>query len=91
MADHFQRCSAELESDKIQIDLLATDRHPGITKFMYEREKEEYGLWHVTKSSRKDFSKKMKKKGCAAIGPWITCITNQLLWASEIAMEMLRN
>ena len=81
----FKRCLAELESDKIQIDLLATDRHPGITKFMDERKKEEYeyDLWHVTKSIKKDLSKKMKKKGCAAIGPWIKCITNHLWWASE--------
>ena len=85
----FRRCLAELESDNIKIDLLATDRHPGITKCMDERGKEEYeyDLWHVTKSIKKDLSKKMKKKGCAAIGPWIKCITNHLWRASENCNE----
>ena len=47
------------------------------------KEEYEYDLWHVTKSLKKDLSKKMKMKGCTAIGPWITCITNHLWWASK--------
>ena len=52
----FRSCLTELESDNIKIDLLATDRHPGITHFMDEQGKDEYeyDLWHVTESIKKD-------------------------------------
>ena len=58
------RSLEELEREQCQVDLLATDRHSSIAKFMRERNKEkhEYDIWHVTKSIKNKLFKKMKKK-----------------------------
>ena len=46
------RSLEELEREQLQVDLLATDFHASVAKFMCERNKEkhEYDIWHVTTS-----------------------------------------
>ena len=81
----FIRCRNELKANNIPFELLATDRHPGISKYMKELDEEdlEYDLWHVAKSVKKKLFKASKKKGCAEIAPWIKSISDHLWWCSE--------
>ena len=64
------RSLEQLEREQVQVDLLATDHHASIAKFMRERNKErhEYDVWHVTKSIKKKLFKKIKKKRLCWVG-----------------------
>ena len=55
------RSLEELEREQFQVDLLVTDCHASIAKFMCERNKEkhEYDIWYVTKSIKTKLFKKV--------------------------------
>ena len=76
----FIRCRNQLKEKGIPFELLATDRHPSISKYMRELNEEdlEYDLWHVAKSLIKQLFQASKKKDCAEIGSWIESISNHV-------------
>ena len=87
------RSLEELEREQFEVDLLATNRHASIAKFMRERNKEkhEYDIWHVAKWIKKKLLKKMKKKDCVRLAEWTKVITNHLCWSAKNVMGMRRS
>ena len=81
----FIRCPEELEDEKFTVDLIATDRHLSIAKYMRQRKKEKYDfdLWHITKSVKKKLFKKMKRKDCTGLADWTKTITIHLWWSAK--------
>ena len=67
----FTQCRNELKANNIPFELLATDRHPGISKYMKELDEEdlECDLWHVDKSVKKSFLKHPRRKAVLKLLP----------------------
>ena len=79
-----QRCLAQvLHRDKLNVSVLATDRHPVIRSIMKKEHPDidhQFDIWHFSKSITKKLTAKSKIKECNELGPWIQSISNHLWW-----------
>ena len=74
-----------LETDKLDIKILATDRHimvSSIMKKQYPFINHQYDVWHVSKNITKKLSAKSKAKNCEDLSPWIQSVSNHIWWSS---------
>lgn len=81
-----QRCLSEvLDNDKLNVSVLATDRHLMIGSIMKKDHPEidhQFDVWHVSKNITKKLAAKAKTKDSSELGPWIQSISNHLWWCS---------
>ena len=63
------------------IQILATDRHPSVSKIMretYPHIKHEYDLWHIVKGIKK----KLLASKIVELTPWVWSVANQLWYCA---------
>lgn len=81
-----KRCLNQvLNKDKLDVSVLATDRHIMIGPYMRKEHdgiNHQFDVWHVSKNVTKKLTAKAKEKGCSELGPWIQSISNHLWWCS---------
>ena len=81
----FVRCLDSLEDDDIEVSMITTDRHTGITSTMqkdYSHIVHQYDVWHLSKSIIKKLNKKAKLKKNEDLCHWIQSISNHLWWCA---------
>jgi len=70
----------------IQIDTLATDRHPAVKSLLsknFPDIKHQFDVWHVAKNITKKLAEKAKKKNATELVPWIRSVSNHLYWSAQ--------
>ncbi len=80
------RCLQFLDSRKIKIHTLATDRHVGVQSLLkeeYPKINHQFDVWHVKKNVCKKLHKKAQKKGATELLDWENCIGNHLYWCAS--------
>ena len=79
------RCLDQLIPE-LDIQTLATDRHPHIPALMrnsYPNINHQFDVWHVSKSITKKLVKKGAVKGCGALLKWVKSISNHFWWSVQ--------
>ena len=75
----------------MEIDVIVTDRHTQIRKYIWESlptVSHQFDVWHMTNSIRKNLVKAGMKKSCGDLIPWIRSISNHVwLCASSCGMD----
>lgn len=80
-----QRSLQNMNENGIQVNILATDRHPQIAHFMkteHPNIQHQYDVWHVAKNIAKKLAKKAASKSCSSLVRWIPSVTNHLWWSA---------
>uniref|UniRef100_A0A1X7VCT2 Transposase IS204/IS1001/IS1096/IS1165 DDE domain-containing protein n=1 Tax=Amphimedon queenslandica TaxID=400682 RepID=A0A1X7VCT2_AMPQE len=75
----------------LNIDILVTDRHRQIAKWIIENLTDVthyFDVWHVAKEIQKKLLAVAKQKDCEVFGDWTKSIINHLYWC---AMSSLSN
>ncbi|XP_052767015.1 uncharacterized protein LOC128207876 [Mya arenaria] len=78
-----EKCLGHLQDNEITVDVLATDRHVQIRKYLTDKWPDinhQFDVWHLAKSVGKKLSKKSKQKGCERLSTWIKSVVNHLWW-----------
>ena len=80
----FRKRSREL-SDNIKIELLTTDRHTQIKRFLREETKimHQFDILQAAKSIRGKLTTSAKLKCNKDLQPWIKSIDNHFWWSCE--------
>lgn len=80
-----QKCLENLKKLKINISVLATDRHPSIRKILREKYptiNHQFDVWHFVKNFIKKIVKICgKKKSMATLLAWVPSISNHFWWS----------
>ncbi|XP_065894356.1 uncharacterized protein [Dysidea avara] len=79
-------CMDFLQGHNLAIDVLVTDRHKQINKWIREVHpyiKHYFDTWHVAKGFRKKFEKLGKQKDCELVSEWQKSIINHLYWCAS--------
>lgn len=82
----FQKSLNRLIQEKVNVKIVATDRHSVIKNIMsnqFPRIDHQFDVWHLCKSIHKKLLAASKKKNCRDIASWISAITNHLWWSSQ--------
>lgn len=97
----FKRSVSFLQESNMEIDVIATDRHTQIRKYIRESLStvfHQFDVWHMANSTRKKLVKEGKKKGCGDLIPWIRSISNHVWFCassckmdSEMLIEMWKS
>ncbi|XP_041360848.1 uncharacterized protein LOC121377055 [Gigantopelta aegis] len=69
----------------ISVDVLVTDRHCQIKKWMREQHADiahYFDVWHVAKGIKKKLIALAKEKDCSTLRPWIKSISNHVHWTA---------
>lgn len=76
-----KRCFNVLKDHNVKVEILATDRHPTISKVLkedYPLVKHEYDLWHIVKGMKKRLLKTKDKE----LLPWVQAIANHMWYCA---------
>ena len=79
------RCINKLNSDKIIIKQLITDRHPVVQKLLreiYPNIEHKYDVWHIAKGLSKKLTAITSKNEHKDLKPWTKSISNHLYWTA---------
>ncbi|XP_067282054.1 uncharacterized protein [Pseudorasbora parva] len=78
-----KRCLDHLESKRLEVEYILTDRHPQIQTFLRERNIAQlYDLWHFEKGLSKKLAKLSQQKGCEIVKNWLCSIKNHVHWSA---------
>lgn len=72
----------------LHVEVLATDRSTSVKKIMreeYEEIDHQFDIWHTAKNIQSKLIAKSKKRGCAALKPWIRSVRNHLWYSTAKA------
>ena len=75
-----------LTSKGLNINLITTDQHMQIRKFLreeYPNILHQYDIWHRAKNLRKKLEKVAKKKAFKDLQPWLKSIINHFWWSCK--------
>jgi hypothetical protein len=78
-----RRCLSEVKQNKLNLSVLATDRHLMVGAMMkkdYADIDHQFDIWHFSKGIIKKLTAKANLKGNADLAPWIQSIANHLCW-----------
>jgi solute carrier family 8 (sodium/calcium exchanger) len=76
-----KRCLQTVCDYGVNIEGIATDRHPQINSYMDKERQDlvhQFDIFHTAKSLNKELSKASKNKECQDLAPWIQSISNHL-------------
>ncbi|KAG1661146.1 hypothetical protein GQR58_021581 [Nymphon striatum] len=80
------RAASKLQDAGLPIDVIVTDRHPQIQKWLRMSLKDTthyFDVWHVSKGLTKKLEMLARKPGCEPLREWITSISNHLHWCAN--------
>ncbi|KAE8620449.1 hypothetical protein XENTR_v10010257 [Xenopus tropicalis] len=83
-------CLKSLKDEKINVRIVATDRHDGIKKLMrtkFEGVDHQFDVRHICRSLRKKLLAASRKKNCGDVAFWIRPITNHMWWAAQTCRQ----
>ncbi|XP_052788440.1 uncharacterized protein LOC128223186 [Mya arenaria] len=78
-----EKCLGHLQDNEVTVDVLATDRHVQIRKYLTDKWPDinhQFDVWHLAKSVGKKNSKRSKQTGCERLSTWIKSVVNHLWW-----------
>ncbi|XP_041428792.1 uncharacterized protein LOC121397046 [Xenopus laevis] len=86
----FTDCMENLLTNKVQVKIVATDRHSSVKRVMskkYSKIEHQFDIWHLCKSVSKKLKATSKLRNCKDLVPWITSIQNHLWWCAQTCMQ----
>eukprot|EP00079_Xenopus_tropicalis_P015028 XP_004912165.1 PREDICTED: ankyrin repeat domain-containing protein 49 isoform X1 [Xenopus tropicalis] len=86
----FQECLDELLSKKVNVQMVATDRHVPIRELMatkYKHIEHQFDAWQLCKWVAKKITAASKKPKCQGLTWWITPIQNHLWWCVQTSRQ----
>ncbi|XP_077340616.1 uncharacterized protein LOC143984197 [Lithobates pipiens] len=82
----FKNCHDRILENSYDVQVLGTDRHPGIRKMLreeYDTIDHQFDLWHYSKSLKKKLPEACRKPNCHELQEWIAPIVNHFYWCSR--------
>ncbi|XP_031755428.1 uncharacterized protein LOC108644833 isoform X2 [Xenopus tropicalis] len=87
---NFEKALNWLIHEKVDVKIVATDRHNVIKTIMsstFKHIDHQFDVWHLCKSIHKKLLAASKKRNCRDIASWISPITNHLWWSSQTCKQ----
>ncbi|KTG37087.1 hypothetical protein cypCar_00040323 [Cyprinus carpio] len=86
--DGLERCLRQLEERGVRIQILVTDRHPSVIKFLKDSRPgvvHKFDAWHMAKGVAKKIHQIANLKSCTEVGAWKKSIVNHRYWCGAIS------